>query len=64
MKVNINLYKYQKENEELKQQNVALRKELDKFRPANTEDLTYALVDLLDLQRKRIESLEAGELAM
>jgi len=60
MKVNISLYKYQKENDELKKQNQNLRDQLEKYRPKETEDMTWALIDLLDLQRKRIESLEIG----
>ena len=62
MKASINMYKYQNEKEDLLKQNTELRKELEKYRPQNstTEDLNWALIDLLELQRKRIEFLETG----
>ncbi len=65
MKTNINLYKYQKENETLRQENAALRHQLEKHRPCDMKlvsesgQLKWTLADLLALQRARIDSLEA-----
>ena len=62
MRASLNLYRYQQESEQLRKNNDIIRKQLEYYRPEESapDDLNWALIDLLDLQRKRIECLETG----